>query len=148
MTVTISVRNESCEAMPLAMGWHPYHAVAADIAPGDLRFDASARRDLDTQGRAQGPEIEPVFLMRRGETTAFEGWAGTLRLRAPCGGTIAIGAEGAGELVLHRPSAGDYLCAEPVSALPGHLACAFPLQPAETRVLSWTCGYEPAAFNE
>ncbi|MDB5947513.1 MAG: hypothetical protein JWQ33_2539 [Ramlibacter sp.] len=148
MTVTISVRNESCEPMPLAMGWHPYHAVPADIAPGGLRFDAGARRDIDTNGRAQGPEIEPVFLMRRGETAAFEGWTGGLQLRGPCGGTIAIGSEGAGELVLHRPATGDYLCAEPVGALPGHLAGALPLQPAETRRLSWTCDYQAAAFKE
>jgi aldose 1-epimerase len=150
MTLTVSVRNESAKVMPLAMGWHPYHPVGSDAAREDLRFVAVARRELDGQGSADGRDGAPSFAMRRGETAAFTQWTGQLRLRVP-GGVIAVECKGVRFLVLHRPHSGDYICAEPITSLPGQLGMASaPLspgvvEPGETQQFSWRCGFEPAS---
>jgi aldose 1-epimerase len=142
VTVNIHVRNASGEPMPLAVGWHPYHPIPREVFPGDLRFKARARRELDAQGTAQDVEGEPAFTMGRGETAAFTDWSGDATLRTT-GGVIVIAGEGASNLVVHRPQSGEYLCAEPVSSLPGHLAHAIPLQAGESRSLTWSCRFEP-----
>lgn len=140
VTVTIVVRNDSAEPMPLALGWHPYHPAAGEIAPADLHFDARARHDLDARGAAQETGREPAFMMRRGETAAFAGWRRGAQLRT-AGGRLEIACDGADYLVVHRPPAADYLCVEPVTSLPGRLAFAPPLAPGGTRSLAWSCGF-------
>ena len=152
LTVTIGVTSDSAEAMPLVVGWHPYHPADRGIAAGDLQFAAAARRELDEEGGAEDSDRRSSFAMRRGETAAFAGWDGQLRLRADPG-AIVVGCEGAAHLVLHRPSSGDYVCAEPVTGLPGHLGRVVgssrpgELQPGETQRLRWSCGFEPAVAN-
>jgi aldose 1-epimerase len=154
MTVTINVRNESTEPMPLAMGWHPYHPVGPDVAHEDLQFVAGARRDLDAQGSAEDHDRKPSFAMRRGETAAFTQWSGRVRLCAHARGVIAVACQGGSLLILHRPDSGDYVCAEPITLLPGHLGREpnslgrGVLQPGETQRLSWSCGFEPASRRE
>ena len=130
--VEIRVRNDSTERMPLVLGWHPYHPVPSDLLPTDLVFDAGCRHDLDERGGVQDAQSAPAFQMRRGETAAFDGWSGAIRLRNAWG-SIEIGCA----------SAGDYLCVEPVTGLPGRLAQAAPLDPGAMRHLGWTCRFEP-----
>lgn len=139
--VALCVRNESAEGMPLGMGWHPYHPAPRAVLPGDLDFRATARHDLDAQGQASARGVDAGFHMQRGETAAFSGWSASLRLRGASGGAIRVRTEGASGLVLHRPQQGDYLCAEPVTVLPGQLASAPLLRSGETRRLRWHCEY-------
>jgi aldose 1-epimerase len=144
MTVSLGVRNSSAEAMPLGMGWHPYHPTHPGISVRDLAFDAQARHDLDGAGRAGGAAPEPTFAVRPGETAAFSAWSGRAELRRPDRGTIVVACTGARHLVLHRPAAGDYVCIEPVTLLPGYLGQDARgegvVEPGATRLLSWTCG--------
>jgi aldose 1-epimerase len=150
LTVVIRVRNESEGSMPLGIGWHPYHPLPPETSAISKRIQAEARRELDEDGRAAETGAEPVFGMRPGETAAFVGWDGGFRLPA-VDGTIVVTCEGASSLVLHRPAAGDYLCAEPVTLLPGHLCEDTDesgpgwLQPGDTQRFSWTCGFEAIA---
>ena len=146
LTVRMSVRNRSREAMPLGMGWHPYHATPPGLLAHDLSFDAAARHELDAEGKAARADAAPAFGMQPGETAAFSVWAGYARLRS-AGGRIAVSCAGARHLVLHRPAGADYLCIEPVTVLPGRLgedaAWRGPgvLGPGQARQLSWTCGF-------
>lgn len=152
MTVTLSVRNESVDPMPLGMGWHPYHPADPDVAGGDLRFTAGARRNLDRQGSAEEHDQDAFYGMSRGETAAFTQWDGRLQLRAAGGGTIIVRCRGVDHLVLHRPIEGHYVCAEPVTLLPGFLGRQpeLPdsglLHPGQTQRFSWTCSYVPLPF--
>lgn len=142
LTLHLSVRNDSAQAMPLAIGWHPYHPVRAGVASEDLRFRASARRDLDAGGCAGDQAQAPAFAMERGETAAFSGWDGRAQL---AGAGLAVAAQGAANLVLHRPMQGNYLCIEPVTILPGHLGRAGAeavLQPGQSRSLTWACSLQ------
>ncbi|NML47123.1 hypothetical protein HHL11_25480 [Ramlibacter sp. G-1-2-2] len=132
--VHLSVRNDSTEAMPLAMGLHPYHPVPVDAMPADLHFEAAGRHELCALGRAAEAPVAPGFGMCRGETAAFSGWTGSARF----GHATDVRCAGVEALVLHRPARGDYLCIEPVTLLPGRLG-ALALAPGETRSLSWSC---------
>lgn len=147
LRVTLALRNDAARPMPVGIGWHPYHPVQPHIEPAGLQFIAAARCELDSEGRA-GAEQEPppLFGMRRGETAVFTGWDRRLQISSTGGGTIAVGCDGASNLVLHRPGGGDYLCAEPVTELPGPLGqgtgAGGVLHPGEVRTLSWSCGYK------
>jgi aldose 1-epimerase len=144
LTVAMTVKNESNEAMPLGMGWHPYHPVPADFASEDLQFAAGGRHELDAQGRALDASRDAAVAVQRGETTAFSGWSGALRIRT-AGGAIVVSSQGAGNLVVHSPRSGDYMCAEPVSVLPGRLGAVSGegvLLAGEERKLTWSCAFE------
>jgi aldose 1-epimerase len=141
MTVLLRVRNLSREAMPLGMGWHPYHPAGPGTCANDLRFDAAARYDLDHAAQASTLAAEPRFTMRPGETASFSGWSGRAQLHV-AGGSIMVACEGARDAVLHKPASGDYLCIEPVTVLPGHLGDdAASLPPGQVQQLTWICGY-------
>lgn len=144
MSVVLRVHNASTEAMPLSMGWHPYHPAASAIRSRDLTFDAIARHDLDAQARASLRTSAPVFDMAPGETAAFSGWAGQAGLHVRGKGAIEVSCAGSPHLVLHRPLDGEYLCIEPVTVLPGWLGeeAASLLEPGSARQLSWTCGFK------
>lgn len=149
LNVRIAVRNESREPMPVGLGWHPYHPLSATCAPGDLQFEAAARHELDAAGRAGDEARPPAFSLRAGETAAFSGWAGALRIRA-AGGAIVVRSCSTDKLVLHRPASGEYLCAEPVNLLPGQLGEGLPegvLSPGEVRELTWSCAFESLAHD-
>jgi aldose 1-epimerase len=140
--VLLAITNESAEPMPVGMGWHPYHPAAVTIEAQDLVFIAATRRALDEEGRARAIGSAPIFRMERGETSAFDGWDGRARVRGPGRNAIAVKCEGASRLVLHRPARGEYLCVEPVTTLPGHLASAGSevLAIGQTRSITWACG--------
>ena len=140
--VTLAITNESAEAMPVGMGWHPYHATGETIDTRDLVFTAAMRRDLDAQGCAHQIGSAPVFRMEPGETAAFQGWDGRALLRGPGRHAIDVSCDGASRLVLLRPVRGEYLCVEPVTTLPGHLGNegSEVLATAQTRSITWCCG--------
>jgi aldose 1-epimerase len=144
LTVKLTMRNDSSETMPGAMGWHPYHPVREGMTDADVSFAATARRQLDGDGRAGEQDHPPVFATAGGGTAAFTGWKGEARVPAHVAGAVAIRSRGADVLVLHRPTSGGYVCIEPVTLLPGKLAVASPLQPGESRALTWTCSYVAA----
>ncbi|MDB5856508.1 MAG: aldose epimerase [Ramlibacter sp.] len=148
LAVALTVTNDASEPMPIGIGWHPYHPVHAAITGRDLGLHAAGRRNLGPGGIAERESREPAFAMQRGETAAFTGWDGHLGLRIGAPGALAVKCEGADRLVLHRPATGDYLCAEPVTVLPGHLGKEDPaaplagvLQPGASQRLTWSCGY-------
>jgi aldose 1-epimerase len=147
LVVHISVRNDSSCPMPFAIGWHPYHPVAPDVGPQHLSFTASLRRELDRHGRAAAEGCPPHFRMERSETAAFERWGGQATLRLPQRGAAEVSCQGADHLVLHRPLRGNYLCVEPVSALPGRIADqpnpagATYLGTGLVETLVWRCAY-------
>lgn len=153
MTVTLSIKNEASEPMPLAMGWHPYHPADPDMAGECLEFTARARHELDENGCA-GSQIEkPSFTVQPGETAAFSEWIGSARLHFPAKGCIAVSCTGASGLVLHRPVRGNYFCAEPVTLLPGRLGektesdGSGVLHAGRVRRFTWTCGFAPASVQ-
>lgn len=146
LRVEIEVRNEGSEPMPLAMGWHPYVAMASSPSPAMVSFVARSRFEIDAVGRAvPSDRAAPSFGMERGETAAFGGWTGPVQVQAHGGLQVTLFSEGADCLVLHRPHAGDYLCVEPVTELPGCVGQPGPdrkwlVLPGETRRMAVTCG--------
>lgn len=146
LVVRLEVRNDSAHAMPLTMGFHPYQPLPTDAQPADLWFDAHSRWELDGEGQAAGDQRTPRFELGRGETVAFDGWDGRLVLRHGHGGWMHVACDGCGSLVLHRPTQGDYVCAEPVTALPGRITDgAAVLLPGHSRTLSWACSWSDEA---
>lgn len=142
LAVRLSVRNDAAQAMPLAMGWHPYHPHRAGATVDSLVFKAQARHELDGHGRAQDTGGRPDFAMSSGETAAFSRWDGrAVSTGADC--AIVISCQSADHLVLHKPTTADYLCIEPVTTLPGHLGDGLlqdttaRLQAGQTRTLHW-----------
>ncbi len=154
MTVTLSIKNEATEPMPLAMGWHPYHPADPDMAGGGLGFSAHARHELDEDGRACDQVEMPLFTMQPGETAAFSEWTGSACLRSPARGSIVVSCTGVSGLVLHRPVRGSYFCAEPVTLLPGRLGeksesdGSGVLPARQVRQFTWTCGFAPASAQD
>lgn len=143
LQVTLRLRNDGDHAMPAGLGWHPYHPAASAQAVSSLQFAAAARHALDALGRAEATPQAAVFEGHPGETAVFTGWSGKVRLPVAGRRVIVTRCEGATSLVLHRPVMGDYVCAEPVTALPGRLGEADQvLQPGEVRTLTWTCHCE------
>lgn len=154
LSLTLSVRNDSSEPMPLSIGWHPYHPVERGFNAPELLMRAKSRHDLDLQGRAVETRSAPLFGMGPGETAAFSGWDGTVKLRTDAAGVTAITCSGTRRVVLHAPATGVYVCIEPVTQLPGHLGEALgegrqapswtPALPvAATASLSWQCAWNP-----
>jgi aldose 1-epimerase len=149
LSLTLGVRNDSDEAMPLSIGWHPYHPVGDAFTAAGLRIRAAARHDMDPKGRAVEEARAPVTGMAPGETAAFSGWDGEAWLQSASEGAIAVAAPGCDRLVLHAPPGGDYLCVEPVTQLPGRLAepaASRPpawLEPGQAQALAWRCAWKP-----
>ena len=150
MCVVMRVCNAATEPMPLSMGWHPYHPTDVHTRSFDLIFDAVARHDLDAEAKATLHTSSPIFDLTPGETAAFSGWDGKSSLRVHGKGSIEVACTGSPHLVLHRPMTGEYLCIEPVTALPGWLGeeAASLLEPGSARQLSWTCGFRGGRRNQ
>lgn len=143
LSVTFTLTNHAVEPMPMALGWHPYHPITSDAGTKDISFIAAYRHDLNEEGRAHEQGDTPIFRMERGETGAFSGWKDGFMLRVATGPRIRITGDGWTNLVLHRPGAGDYLCVEPTTLLPGHLGMersqSDVLEPGESRQATWSC---------
>ena len=143
LQVTLRLRNDGDRPMPAGLGWHPYHPWAAAGASAPLHIGASARHALDAHGRAALDASAPVFGAQPDETAVFSAWDRRIRMPATGGRIIVACGEGAAALVMHRPASGDYVCAEPVTALPGRLGEAGnELRAGEVRTLTWRCGCE------
>ena len=145
LRVEFEVTNLANVAAPLALGWHPYFAVGADIRAEDLRFAADKCYHLDGAGAAVLDDGRPAsFSMTPGATNAYSDWSGYLELRCNDDLTMSIRCEGAQHLVIHRPSVGEYLCIEPATELPGWMgkddySAHRLVAPGESRRLSITC---------
>lgn len=147
LSVDLTVTNAASDTMPLSMGWHPYVSVPGHARHKALQFAAATRHALDPDGRALPATPALGRSVERGETAAFGGWEG--RVRLPLGhGEFALSSDQAQVLVLHRPPVGDYLCVEPVTRLPGMLgdgqALDGELAPGRSRTVSVRCTFHPA----
>lgn len=142
MRVGIRVRNDSTDAMPLNIGWHPYHPLDRGVAADDLWHDATSPVELDHEGTAVESSTARAFDLLKGGTVPYAAWGGHLRLRASDVGTIVVRTSASLAVVLHRPANGaGYFCAEPLTSLPGHLTL---LAPGAERSLEWCCSFEAA----
>ncbi len=148
LSLRLEVRNAERVPMPLVMGWHPYHPTGDDLPARGGRLRAQAQHALDAWGRAGDPAPLPTgapVMPPGGATVAFSGWDGAFRLAWGAAGALVTHSGGASCLVLHAAPDGRYLCAEPVTRLPGHLAMAHEpacLAPGETGRLTWLCAWE------
>lgn len=136
--------------MPVAAGWHPYHPFAP-TRPRDHRVYAPTQKvrrldDTGAAGCALAAHVEHIATPPA-TTVALEHW----QQRASWGATdpsaeVVIHTTGFAHAVVHRPSSGDYLCVEPVAALPGTLRSDHPdldrLPPGSTHVATWRCALE------
>ncbi len=143
LSLHLRVCNEDDVNMPLVMGWHPYHPLH-----DGAQLVAQARHALDEQGRAGAASPADAGLGAApspGDTLAFSGWDGFVRLPQGDAGAIITRSRGAYCLVLHTAHNGRYLCVEPVTQLPGHLVDAPApdiLAPGETAHLKWSCAWQ------
>ena len=151
MTVQLRLTNHAAQAMPAAMGWHPYHpleSLPADAS--ELVFEANQTVPLDDAGRsfprhewAPFSSFPPLktFLA----TTAFSDWKHAASLKTNLNLDIKIGGRGWDNLVVHRPVSGEYICVEPVTLLPGTIGQNLEpnglgiLLPGKTLTAVWTC---------
>jgi len=117
---TLTVENRDTVRMPLAMGWHPYCSVDSDCRISDPEH--ARRFDMDDSGTAVPDQGTAGVGVRAGATVAYDQWDGQFNMPGPAGGRLCLQASGLGALVMHRSVRGDYLCVEPVTALPGRLA--------------------------
>lgn len=148
LSLQLQVRNEDTMPMPLVLGWHPYHPTppGVTVRAGSLL----AQHVLDALGRAGEPRPLPDSASRGpapGGTLAFSGWDGCMRLQHGSEGAIVTRSPGSTCLVLHAAFDSSYLCVEPVTQLPGHLASAQDpacIAPGDTAHLRWSCAWEPA----
>lgn len=151
----LAVRNDSAETMPLSIGWHPYHPIDESFAAEGLLICAKARHELDPQGRATEVTSSSVFGSDTGETVAFSGWDGNMRLQTVAAGSITVACKGSSRVVFHAPATGRYVCVEPVTQLPGRLGEASATSGTEpsrtgalpsgaTSSLSWHCAWQPS----
>jgi aldose 1-epimerase len=148
LTLNLGVRNQGDIAMPLVLGWHPYHPLADGVIPQGTPIRAQTQHSLDHEGHAGPPTTRSdrdALALAPGETLAFAGWDGHFRLGQGADGAIVTRSRGTSNLVLHAAPDARYLCVEPVTQLPGHLICSAQpavLAPGERADLQWSCAWE------
>lgn len=123
LTITLSLTNESREAMPAGLGFHPYFRRSPHTR---LRFAARALLVADEEimptGERAGPDSLAPFGIGAPLPPAlidhcFTGWDGRAEIEDEAG-RIIITADHAPHLHIYSPAAGHELCVEPVSHLP------------------------------
>jgi len=156
--VQLALRNDAAEAMPAALGWHPFHPLPCAAARGrGLRLKAGAREDLGRDGlrrllpAAAPPRAHRCRLTRPG-THVFTDWDGSMALALDEAFDLHVRSTGAPHLLCHVPAHARHACLEPVSAVPGALAHdgaqwrdALALPPGGVRRLSWHCSAQAIA---
>ncbi|MEO6016576.1 MAG: hypothetical protein ABIP46_04915 [Polaromonas sp.] len=130
LQVSISVQNTSSADMPATMGWHPFVPLAAH-APrtgGEVTLAARQSHDVGLDGlsraflspaKGEKQTFTPSTLTSK--TIAYEDWDGQLLIAADSRHSLRLSSSDASCLVLHVPAGREYICAEPVTALPGAL---------------------------
>lgn len=126
LSVQLRLCNTGTEPMPAGIGLHPYLVHATD-EPLRYRADAGWPFDADylalpRSGTVDASVIEQTVApaqWQAGEVTRFHGrWQGALELLDASTGRARLALRGSGaldQLLIHRPAAAPYLCAEPVS---------------------------------
>ena len=131
LQVCISVRNTSFVEVPVALGWHPFMPLAApvDAPPRAVKLLAVQSHDMSPDGLSRaalsmknGETRQFELNTRTPQTTVYEGWDGQLLISADSTHSLCLSSPNASHLVLHVPVGRSYLCAEPVTALPGAVA--------------------------
>ena len=129
LEVRISLKNTSSVDMPAAMGWHPFVPLATIgiASPDDINVAARQSHDIGLDGlsraflSATNGEARTFSLSTLiPQTTAYEGWDGQLLVATDAEHSVRVSSD-ASCLVLHVPKGRSYICAEPVTALPGAL---------------------------
>lgn len=130
--VSLSITNGGQDPMPAGLGWHPYHPTTS-FAPGaQLHAQATAVRNMDATGRvAASHPFDEHLDLNLARTVALERWAGTFNIPLRAQRSLQVATTGVHHLAVHRPQTGDYVCAEPITVLPGTL-----LGPENTSVLA------------
>jgi aldose 1-epimerase len=135
LVVSLALTNESAEAMPAGLGWHPYFArtpratVTARVRAMWLTDDEMLPTSLETSPAAdlaRGIAVERVAL-----DNCCVGWSGRARLEWPeAGARLTKTAEPPLHcLVVFTPPRRPFFCVEPVS----HVTDAFNLAAAGRR---------------
>lgn len=127
LQVTISLQNTSPTEMPAALGWHPFIPQTV-LAKGqsayvELMAQQSHALGADGLGRASlSMTNSPVKKFRistlNPQTTAYEGWDGQLLMGVDAKYSMRLSSSNAAHLVLHVPAKPEYMCIEPITALP------------------------------
>lgn len=120
LDLTLTCRNLSDDAMPCALGLHPYFpcdaatvldtrvtgawTIDADVLPVDL-VPATGRYDLANRS-----------ICAQDLDNGFEGWTGEAAIRNPGGPTLRIRSADAGRFQVYSPAAGGLFVAEPVQS--------------------------------
>lgn len=138
---------DSAHAMPMAVGWHPYHPYAGNgCCQNRLLAPTTKVWALNTAGAAFQTVQENVdhIEINPATTVVLGDWQGRARWAVPDSPfELLIETSGFKHAVLHRPPKGDYLCVEPVAALPGQLVIDAEslnyLPSQETAIATWRC---------
>ncbi len=148
LSLTIQIRNIGQEAMPVGLGWHPYHPLASPQtatvfnAANCLALDGRGAVPSDRLRATHAPQRRP-WPVRPGETRALEGWDGAASFSVSSGAVTGIFATQCSHAVIHRPAEGGYICVEPVLGLPGAMGQSGAeielLPPGILRSMEWLC---------
>lgn len=130
LQLDLGLQNTGPRPMPAGLGWHPAFARRSQLALG-LRAALAQRTGSDGLPTGRHDAAPAALAFGRlaaadaltGTDCAFDGWAGSARLRWP-DVTLHLKAEGAlaRRLVIYAPAGADYICLEPVSHLNNALA--------------------------
>jgi aldose 1-epimerase len=121
LSVSLSVANNSLRPMPASLGFHLYFPRAKCL----LKASTKGRVEVDNTGIPTG---EVSLQSTKGLASSldpstnildhcFTQWNGKARLSYPSY-NVEIAAEGCGFLHLYSPREADFVCVEPVSAMP------------------------------
>jgi aldose 1-epimerase len=132
LVVSLAVQNESGDAMPVGLGWHPYFVrtetatVTADVRAMWLTDDEIMPTTLETA--PAGELARTIAVERVALDNCCVGWSGRARLEWPdLGARLTMTAAAPLDcLVVFTPPGRPFFCVEPVS----HVTDAFNLAAA------------------
>ena len=128
LEVCITLKNTSTVDMPAAIGWHPFLPLITNTITtyGNINVSARQSHDIGPEGLSRAFLSATNSVVRKfslstciPQTTAYEGWDGQLFIAADATRMVCVSSSNASCLVLHVPNGRRYICAEPVSVLPG-----------------------------
>ncbi|HEX3835653.1 MAG TPA: aldose 1-epimerase [Steroidobacteraceae bacterium] len=125
LEVTLSVENQSQQAMPVMLGLHPYfpHPAASTIEARTgtaWLSDAQALPVSEVRTPAQWSFDAPRRASQVELDHCFDHWDGTATLRWP-DRVVTMSAPGARALHVYTPAGRDFFCLEPQTAAAGAL---------------------------
>jgi aldose 1-epimerase len=130
LTVLLSIHNTDNSSMPVCLGWHPFIPFAKSHINNKFSLNFSALHSheigLDGLGIALPSEKKNCRLpfhifVKDGTTTAYENLSTPVEINLGKNIRMKLNNQHAPHLLVHSPIQGDYICVEPISALPGAL---------------------------